>query len=250
MNEKPLKDPKGGLTPAGRKAFGGNLRPGVQNYSQARTADKRRWISWALRFYGQDNYPPLKDENGKPTRFALTAAAWGEPVPKTEEEARAIAAKAKKRKAELDNQELKQSSMIDEVETFLSHFGVKGQKWGVRKGKVKRSNPNSRKVRKKDRKWQKKATKNRKIHKVYKKSAKRMNKEVKVINDLPAFKNKDLNANPKLKKKYNDQVSEKFTKILNEEAKRLGSSASGKKIEFVYDGDGSPAIWKVRQGNG
>ena len=96
-----LKNPKGGLTPAGRKAFGGNLKPGVKNYTSASLADKKRWISWARRFYGRKVYPPLVDNNGEPTRFALTAWAWGEPVPKTEAEARKIAAKAEVRAAAL-----------------------------------------------------------------------------------------------------------------------------------------------------
>lgn len=99
--DKPLKDPKGGLTSAGRKAFGGNLKPGVKNYDKASEADKKRWVSWALRFYGQKDYPPLKKPNGEPTRFALTAAAWGEKVPETEADARAIAIKARRRSAEL-----------------------------------------------------------------------------------------------------------------------------------------------------
>ena len=107
---KPLKrpvinDPKGGLTAAGRKAFkeqtGANLKPGVKDYEGASLADKKRWISWASRFYGQTNYPPLVDDKGRPTRFALTAAAWGEPVPKTEAAARAIYQKAQRRKEEV-----------------------------------------------------------------------------------------------------------------------------------------------------
>jgi hypothetical protein len=112
--KKPLKDPKGGLTAAGRKAFaardGANLKPGVKNYEKASTADKKRWISWALRFYGQKDYPPLVKPNGEPTRFALTAAAWGEPVPKTEKAARAIAAKARRRQAEIDRMEKSSST--------------------------------------------------------------------------------------------------------------------------------------------
>jgi hypothetical protein len=40
--------------------------------------------------------PPLRNAKGEPTRFALTAAAWGEPVPKTEAAARRIAAKGHK----------------------------------------------------------------------------------------------------------------------------------------------------------
>jgi hypothetical protein len=92
-------DPRGGLTAAGRRAFhdrdGSNLKPGVKKKaSEMSVSDMRRKGSWASRFYGRKGkLPPLVDENGEPTRFALTAAAWGEPVPKTEAAARKIAAK-------------------------------------------------------------------------------------------------------------------------------------------------------------
>ena len=85
----PLKDPKGGLTAAGRKAFakkdGAHLKPGVRKTTAEMTpTEMRRKGSWAVRFYGRTGaLPPLIGENGKPTRFALTAAAWGEPVPRT-----------------------------------------------------------------------------------------------------------------------------------------------------------------------
>jgi len=55
--------------------------------------EMRRKGSWAVRFYGRVKLPPLIDKDGKPTRLALTAAAWGEPVPKTATAARRIAAK-------------------------------------------------------------------------------------------------------------------------------------------------------------
>jgi len=101
----PIRDPKGGLTAKGRAHFkrkeGANLKPGVKNYSSASLADKKRWISWASRFYGRKNLPPMKKPNGEPTRAALTAAAWGEPVPKNEAAARRIYAKARARKAAL-----------------------------------------------------------------------------------------------------------------------------------------------------
>lgn len=113
-----MKDPKGGLTAEGRKKMGGNLKPGVKNYSDASTSDKKRWISWALRFYGQDNYPPLVDDKGEPTRFALTAAAWGEPVPKTEASARAIAAKARNRQKELDGSVSKTGTITKESHAY------------------------------------------------------------------------------------------------------------------------------------
>lgn len=101
----PYRDPRGGLTAAGRAKYkreeGANLKPGVKNYSSASTADKKRWISWASRFYGQGDLPPMKKPNGQPTRAALTAAAWGEPVPGSEAAARKIYAKALARKKEL-----------------------------------------------------------------------------------------------------------------------------------------------------
>lgn len=56
----------------------------------------RRKGSWAVRFYGREQLSPLVDAHGKPTRFALTAAAWGEPVPKTVSAARRIAAKGQR----------------------------------------------------------------------------------------------------------------------------------------------------------
>jgi hypothetical protein len=104
----PIRDPKGGLTAAGRAHFqrkeGANLKPGVKSYSSSSPADKKRWISWASRFYGQKNLPPMKKPNGQPTRAALTAAAWGEPVPANEAAARSIYAKAKARRRQMEDQ--------------------------------------------------------------------------------------------------------------------------------------------------
>jgi hypothetical protein len=97
----PLHDPQGGLTAAGRAAFnereGSHLRPGVKKRIQDMSPeDMRRKGSWAVRFYGRaGKLPPLRDAEGKPTRFALTAAAWGEPVPKTVSAARRIAARGR-----------------------------------------------------------------------------------------------------------------------------------------------------------
>lgn len=95
------KDPRGGLTAAGRAAFarkqGAHLKPGVKKRLSDMTPDEmRRKGSWAVRFYGRAGaLPALKDKSGKPTRFALTAAAWGEPVPRTVAAARRIAAKGR-----------------------------------------------------------------------------------------------------------------------------------------------------------
>jgi hypothetical protein len=58
--------------------------------------DMRRKGSWAVRFYGRERLPPLLDRNGQPTRYALSAHAWGEPVPRTVAAARRIAAKGER----------------------------------------------------------------------------------------------------------------------------------------------------------
>ena len=95
------KDPRGGLTAAGRKAFarkqGAHLRPGVTKpESEMTPQEMRRKGSWAVRFYGRAKLPPLVDAKGQPTRHALSAHAWGEPVPRTVAAARRIAAKGER----------------------------------------------------------------------------------------------------------------------------------------------------------
>jgi hypothetical protein len=72
------RDPKGGLTAAGRAAFakkdGAHLKPGVKkSIAEMTPQDMRRKGSWAVRFYGRDPLPPLQNTKGEPTRFALCA---------------------------------------------------------------------------------------------------------------------------------------------------------------------------------
>ena len=93
-----LKDPKGGLTAAGRKFFkrteGANLKPGVKG--AANTPEKmRRKGSFLTRFFTNPS-GPMKDDKGRPTRLALSAAAWGEPVPQDASDAAALAAKGRR----------------------------------------------------------------------------------------------------------------------------------------------------------
>ena len=91
------RNPKGGLTAAGRKYFkrtqGANLKPGVKG--PADTPEKmRRKGSFLTRFFTNPS-GPMKDEKGRPTRLALSAAAWGEPVPKDMESAAKLAEKGR-----------------------------------------------------------------------------------------------------------------------------------------------------------
>ena len=93
-----LRDPKGGLTAAGRKHFkrteGANLKPGVKG--AADTPEKmRRKGSFLTRFFTNPS-GPMKDEKGRPTRLAVSAAAWGEPVPQDASDAAKLAAKGRR----------------------------------------------------------------------------------------------------------------------------------------------------------
>ena len=83
--KKPEKDPTGGLTAAGRKAFkekdGANLRPGVKGKTD--TPEKLKRKGSFLRRHFAHPRGPMEDETGEPTRLAKSAHAWGEAVPKT-----------------------------------------------------------------------------------------------------------------------------------------------------------------------
>lgn len=92
------KDPEGGLTEAGRRKFersgeSKNLQPGVKEGSPSGERARRKG-SFLTRFYTNPS-GPLTDENGKPTRLALAANAWGEPVPRTRSSAARLAAKGR-----------------------------------------------------------------------------------------------------------------------------------------------------------
>jgi uncharacterized protein DUF6321 len=95
--KQPLKDPRGGLTAAGRAWFkekeGASLKPGVTKSESEMTPDEMRRKGSFLRRHFANPRGPMKDEEGEPTRLALSAQAWGEPVPKTMADAKKLAAK-------------------------------------------------------------------------------------------------------------------------------------------------------------
>lgn len=92
--KKVLKDPQGGLTAAGRAHFkkteGSNLKPGVKGAANTPEKMKRKG-SFLRRHFANPNPGPMQDEKGKPTRRALSAKAWGEPVPSTSAEVKKLA---------------------------------------------------------------------------------------------------------------------------------------------------------------
>ena len=91
------KDPKGGLTAKGREYYnektGGNLKAGVKGPADTPEKKKRKG-AFLTRHFTTPPGPVEKD--GKPTRQALQAAAWGEPVPKTPADEKKLAAKGRK----------------------------------------------------------------------------------------------------------------------------------------------------------
>lgn len=149
----PLKDPKGGLTAAGRRHFketeGANLKPGVRG--AADTPEKmRRKGSFLTRFFTNPS-GPMKDDKGRPTRLALSAAAWGEPVPQNTQDAAELAAKGRRlleryantKKKSVDNEFEKES----EVTAGSMGSGIKNPTQGSfktptmpKKGKGKKMN--------------------------------------------------------------------------------------------------------------
>lgn len=92
------KDPKGGLTAVGRAWFnrkeGSHLKPGVTGAADTPEKMKRKG-SFLTRHFTHPR-GPMVDDKGQPTRLALSAHAWGEPVPKTMAAAQKLAAKGRK----------------------------------------------------------------------------------------------------------------------------------------------------------
>ncbi len=93
------KNPQGGLSAKGRaklKQAGQNIKPGVMKKDSELTPEEmQRKGSFLRRHYANPRFD-LKDKDGEPTRFALQAQAWGERVPKTDDEVQKLAAEGEK----------------------------------------------------------------------------------------------------------------------------------------------------------
>ena len=125
-DKKPLKDPKGGLTAAGRAKYkretGSNLKAGVKG--AADTPQKmRRKGSFLTRFFTNPSGPMVKP-NGEPSRLALSANAWGEPVPKNRSDAARLAAKGRRLLDRYENIK-KENPYHDEIGRFTTGSGTK-----------------------------------------------------------------------------------------------------------------------------
>ena len=118
-----LKDPDGGLTAAGRAHFkrteGANLKPGVKGAADTPTKMRRKG-SFLTRFFTNPR-GPMKDSKGRPTRLALSASAWGEPVPQDRSDALKLAAKGRRLLERYENTKKSDESEMQEktIETII-----------------------------------------------------------------------------------------------------------------------------------
>lgn len=92
------KNPEGGLTAKGRAFYAkkddSQVKPGVTG--EADTPEKmRRKGSFLARTFTHPRGPMI-DDKGEPARLALSAHAWGEPVPRTIAAAKKLAVKGEK----------------------------------------------------------------------------------------------------------------------------------------------------------
>jgi hypothetical protein len=85
----------------------------------ANTPEKmRRKGSFLTRFFTNPS-GPMKKPNGEPTRLALSAAAWGEPVPQNAQDAAALAAKGRRMLERYANTKKKSFSENDFDDSML-----------------------------------------------------------------------------------------------------------------------------------
>jgi Domain of unknown function (DUF6321) len=130
------KNPEGGLNAKGRaslRAQGHDIKPGVKG--PADTPEKqRRKGSFLSRMFGPGAPGSMKQENGEPSRRALSAKAWGEPVPQDDAGRARLYAKGQallnkyKNKKEAGQNELadvRRAELLKQAEVYvLAHFGL------------------------------------------------------------------------------------------------------------------------------
>lgn len=136
-----------------------------------------------------------------------------------------------------------------DVLDWLEHYGVKGQKWGVRRDRGHEGQQAKTKtIRKADEKFERTAISPKNYFSAYNAMADKMNNgEIDRINNLPQFKDRRMtDMNDPVTREYHAEYSRTTTKILNDyAASKIGTNASGtRKVEFDYDvlNDGMPRM--------
>lgn len=123
--------------------------------------------------------------------------------------------------------------MILNEEAYLTHFGVKGMRWGHRKGPTEASGSSkkaARRLAKADKKWSQDTLK--KYVDIYNGGAEIANARIASINNKPRYKGADFTKDSPLRQAYYTEHARSMERALNESARSvLGSginSPSGK----------------------
>jgi hypothetical protein len=122
------------------------------------------------------------------------------------------------------------STQSSEVEDFLSHYGVKGMRWGVRRA---------------DKKFEKNAPTRKTFVTVHSRAVDHYNTvDIPRINNKPEYKNADLLNPGPVRDKYHQEHQDAFLKAMDNAAKSMGTNRSGtREYSIVTDGRGN---WGVR----
>jgi hypothetical protein len=119
------KNPEGGLNAKGRaslKAQGHDIKPGVKG--PANTPEKmKRKGSFLSRMFGPGAPGSMKKDNGEPSRRALSAKAWGEPVPQNDAGRARLYTKGQTLLEKYKNMSKKANLNLKRLETMGAGFG-------------------------------------------------------------------------------------------------------------------------------
>jgi len=133
------------------------------------------------------------------------------------------------------------------VGDILTHHGVKGMKWGVRKDYGHEGEQaKTKKIAKLDKKFEKKADRLNNHILLHNYAAQQMNShELHRINNKPEYKNVDFTkARGEVVAKYAHEIQSTYVKHLREGAAKMGTNASGTK-KYVIDANPENDSWHV-----
>lgn len=131
---------------------------------------------------------------------------------------------------------LKEVTLADAPDS-LSHYGVKGQKWGVRKagsGKIRPRSTMARRDRKEQR-WAETAQTDA-YNKVYQRAASKIRRGTRQINRKPEYKGQSFRRDTPLRRKYYDEYSKMVSAQLNAASAKHGISPKKRyQLHFELD---------------
>lgn len=123
----------------------------------------------------------------------------------------------------------------------LEHYGVKGMKWGVHNGEVgANATRGERRAAKKESKlaykaWKKEVGSEKVANEIFQEATKSFNKDVRILNNDPAFKGKDLTTNPGLRRQYDAAVSAQFNARMADASVARTMTNTGRAMIYQFD---------------